>query len=379
MVKKPNTIAQKIGGPDAILLAICLLLIFSGFLILASVSASFSLQKTGSTFFYLNHQLLVGLFGFFAAFALYLLPIGLIKKWSFAALAGTVLLLLAVFLPGVGGEIGGAQRWLFLGPVSFQPSELLKLSFVLYLATFLGARAKASLSKKESISLLVLPFLAVCGLIGIILLRQPDMSTLGVISLTGLSMYFLAGTPLFHTVAFLAAGGGAALLFALSSPYRLSRIKVLFDPSLDPLGQGWQIKQALIGIGSGGLTGLGLSFQKFGMLPEPMSDSVFAVFAEEMGFLGAVFLIALFLAFAWRGFTISRRAVDAFSQLAAAGITLWITLQAFIHMGALTGILPLTGIPLPFISYGGSSLVVELMALGILLNISRRQTKGKTL
>jgi cell division protein FtsW len=169
-------------------------------------------------------------------------------------------------------------------------------------------------------------------------------------------------------------GGFAGLLFLIRiAPYRLDRLAVFFDPSLDPLGKGYQIKQALIGIGSGGITGvgLGLSFQKFGSLPEPIGDSIFAIFAEEIGFIGVAFLIVLFLAFAWRSFMIAKRAEDAFAKNAAIGIACWITLQAFVNMGSMVGLLPLTGVPLPFISYGGSALVAELIGIGILLNISK--------
>jgi cell division protein FtsW len=157
------------------------------------------------------------------------------------------------------------------------------------------------------------------------------------------------------------------------APYRLSRLAVFLNPDLDPLGQGYQIKQALIGIGSGGIfgVGLGLSFQKFGVLPEPISDSIFAIFAEEVGFIGAILLIVLFAAFAQRSFTVARRSKERFAQLAALGIAAWITMQAFINMGAMIGLLPLTGIPLPFISYGGSALLSEMLALGVLLNISK--------
>ncbi|MDO8633351.1 MAG: FtsW/RodA/SpoVE family cell cycle protein, partial [Candidatus Wildermuthbacteria bacterium] len=183
-----------------------------------------------------------------------------------------------------------------------------------------------------------------------------------------------SGKPLWHLLLMM-GGGIAVLLFLIRlAPYRLSRLAVFFDPMLDPLGKGYQIKQALIGIGSGGLmgVGLGLSFQKFGALPEPISDSIFAVFAEETGFFGAAFLILLFLLFAWRSFVVAKKVGDPFARLALMGITLWIVLQALVNMGSMTGIFPLAGIPLPFISYGGSALVVELIGLGILLNISKQ-------
>ncbi|MBU1014948.1 putative lipid II flippase FtsW [Patescibacteria group bacterium] len=359
------------GIPDLPLLGIVLTLLFVGVLVLSSVSASFSLQKTGNSFFYLNHQLLFGFLpGILAAVFLLSLRLEVLKRWSFPLLLVTAALLLLVFVPGIGKDVGGAHRWIFLGPFSFQPSELLKITFILYAAFWLSARTKGTL-QKQFLGVL-LPFGIVSGAIALLLFLQPDMSTLGVIGAVALTMYFVSGTPLWHIPIFLGTGAAAFLGLLILSPYRLSRLSVFLDPSLDPLGKGYQIKQALIGIGSGGLWGTGLSFQKFGFLPEPMSDSVFAVFAEEMGFVGAVFLITLFLLFAWRGLWVARHVKDPFAKIAAAGITSWIIVQAFLHMGALTGILPLTGIPLPFISYGGSALVAELLGVGILLTISKQ-------
>jgi len=358
--------------PDLILLALCATLLFVGILILASVSASFSLQKAGTTFYFLNHQLTLGLLpGLFLGLAAFFTPLSFLRKWSFVILAANIVLLALVFLPGIGGDIGGAHRWIFLGPFSFQPSELLKITFILYIASWLASRISSRrIAAKETL----LPFLGVMGVISILLILQPDVSTLGVIGVTGLVLYFLAGTPLWHSFAMLGIGFSALIGLIVIAPYRLSRLTVFLNPSFDPLGQGYQAKQALIGIGSGGLTGagLGLSFQKFGILPEPISDSIFAVFAEETGFIGATILILLLFLFAWRGFVVSKRVPDQFARLTGLGIAFWIFLQSAINIGSMIGLLPLTGIPLPFISYGGSALVSELIALGILLNISKQ-------
>lgn len=363
---------QKRKTPDFILLGICAALLFVGVLILASVSASFSLQRTGDTFFYLNHQLLLGLLpGLAAAAIAFFLPLSLFKKWSFFLLVANIALLALVFVPGIGGGFGGgASRWIFLGPFSFQPSEILKVSFILYMASWLAAKqVKSRGPAKETL----LPFAVIMGVISLFLILQPDVGTLGVIAATGLAMYFLAGTPIWHTAAMI--GMGFVILGGLVAiaPYRVSRFLVFLNSNLDPLGQGYQIKQALIAIGSGGLfgAGLGLSFQKYGSLPEPISDSIFAVFAEELGLVGGLLLLSLFVAFAWRGFIVSKRVQDPFAKLAAAGIAFWIFLQAIINIGSMLGLVPLTGIPLPFISYGGSALISELIALGILLNISK--------
>ena len=361
---------EKKHRPDPILLGICVALVAVGILVLASVSASFSLQRFGTTFYFFTHQLLFGLLpGITIGLALFLLPLSFLKKWSVPILVSAVVLVGFVFIPGIGVKSGDALRWVSVGSFSFQPSELLKPAFILYLAAWLANRT----SLKQRAGTLI-PFLVILGAISLFLVLQPAVSTLGIIGITGLAMYFFSGTPLWHTLLLLLGGLGGLFFLIRIAPYRLNRLAVFFDPSLDPLGKGYQIKQALIGIGSGGITGvgLGLSFQKFGSLPEPIGDSIFAIFAEEIGFIGAAFLIVLFLAFAWRSFIIAKRVGDAFSKNAAIGIACWITVQAFVNMGSMVGLLPLTGVPLPFISYGGSALIAELIGVGILLNISKQ-------
>jgi len=351
--------------PDSILLGISAALLFVGILILTSVSSSFSLDKFGTTFYFLNHQILLGLIpGLIAGTIAFFIPLDLFRKFSLPLLLINMVLLVMVFLPVIGSAGQSAYRWIYLGPLSFQPSELLKLTLILYIAAWLA-------SKKDQT---LLPFVTIMGVIGLFLILQPDISTLGIIGITTVIMYFMARTPVWHTLLMIAGGFAALVALIQIAPYRASRLAVFLDPSLDPLGKGYQVKQALIGIGSGGLTGvgLGLSFQKFGILPEPVSDSIFAVFSEEVGFIGAFLLVALFLAFAWRALVIARRTENLFARLTATGITIWITVQAFVNMGAMLGILPLTGIPLPFISYGGSALATELLAVGILLNISKK-------
>ena len=216
-------------------------------------------------------------------------------------------------------------------------------------------------------------FLIVIVLTSLLLILQPNISTLGVIVAVGFLIYFLAGTPLWHSL--LMVGTGIAALFALIklAPYRINRWLVFLNPETDPLGIGYQIKQSLIAVGSGGILGLGLgmSRQKFGFLPQPATDSIFAIFSEETGFLGSIILISLFLVILWQGFKISSKVKDRFMQLCALGITCWISLQAFFNIGAMIGLLPLAGIPLPFISYGGSHIAAEMAGMGILLNISK--------
>jgi cell division protein FtsW len=226
---------------------------------------------------------------------------------------------------------------------------------------------------EKNFSQTLLAFLILIGFISGLLILQSDASTLGIIILVGILMYFSSGTPFWHVILITLIGIGGFISAIRLTPYRMKRLMVFLNPETDPLGTGYQIKQALIAVGSGGIFGLGLgmSRQKFGFLPHAMSDSIFAIFSEETGFLGAVILISLFLIFLWRGFKISKKTEDKFSQLTALGISFWIILQAFVNIGAMIGILPLSGIPLPFVSYGGSALIAELIGVGILLNISK--------
>jgi len=364
--------------PDYILLTASAILIILGIMILTSVSAFISLDKFGNTFYYLRHQILFGLIpGAVLAFIVFIIPLSRVRKYTPILLLANLVLLALVFLPKIGTTVWGASRWLSLGPYSFQPSELLKLTFILYLASWLTAKTKekkANSNYLAGFSQTLVAFLIVLGLIALALIFQPDVSTLGIILITAFLMYFLAQTPIWHIILLVLMGvGGLFSLIKLES-YRMARLAVFLKPDIDPMGIGYQVKQSLIAIGSGGIFGLGLgmSRQKFGFLPQPMSDTIFAVFLEEIGFIGAVILISLFLVFAWRGFKIAKSAPDKFSQMTALGISLWITIQAFVNMGSMIGVLPLTGIPLPLISYGGSHLIIELIGVGILLNISRQ-------
>ena len=366
--------------PDYILLGTVIILLVFGIIILASVSASFSFKKFGDTYYILRHQLLFGLLpGLILAFLAYKINLAFLKKWVPALLLINIFLMLMVFLPFIGSAGDGAARWIIIGPFSFQPAEILKLTFILYLASWLSSRIlnpkKPTLGQNEKgLSQNFIAFLAVIGLVGLLLTLQTDLSTLGVIVLVGTLMYFIANTPLWHTALIILMGLGGLFTLIKLVPYRANRLLVFLNPETDPTGIGYQIKQALIAVGSGGIggVGLGMSVQKLGFLPQTISDSIFAVFSEETGFIGSLILILLFLIFLWRGFKIIKTAEDNFFQLTALGITSWIIIQTFVNIGSMIGILPLTGIPLPFISYGGSALISELIAVGLLLNISKQ-------
>jgi len=383
--------------PDYILIAATGFLIVLGILILSSVSATLSQEKFENPFYFLSHQLFFGLIpGIVLAFLVFKIKLSFLRKWSPFLLLINLGLLGMVFLPKIGVSLGGATRWIDLKIISLQPAEFLKLTFFLYLASWLESKTQSyqksikglkykmpqrgvvklsSTTPQSSFSsgTGLVAFFVLLALISLFLILQPNISTLGVIVLIGTLMYFSAGTPLWHSILIILAAGGGFLALIKMAPYRASRLLIFLNPEFDPMGKGYQLKQALIAIGSGGILGLGLgmSRQKFGFLPQSMSDTIFAIFAEEMGFIGAFVLISLFLIFLWRGIKIARGSPDKFAQLTALGISSWIVLQAFINVGAMIRILPPTGIPLPFISYGGSHLVAELIGVGILLNISK--------
>jgi len=365
---------EKISNPpDYIFLAIISILLVLGGLILVSVSASNSQQQFSSSFYYLNHLILFGFLpGILLAFLFFKINLNLLRKWSHILLLMTMVLLVMVFLPLVGINFRGASRWIKLGEITFQPSELLKPIFILYLASWFASRSQGQAEK--DVSKTFLAFLVVIGILSILLICQPDISTLMITMFVATSMYFLNDAPLWHIFLIICIIFGGLIFLSKSAPYRLNRIKVFFNPELDPMGIGYQTKQALIATGSGGISGvgLGLSYQKFGSLPQSISDSIFSIFAEETGFIGSLILVLLYLALFWRGFKIGKEKKDKFAKLCAFGIIFWITIQAFINIGSMIGILPLTGIPLPFISYGGSALISELIGVGVLLNISKQ-------
>ncbi len=362
--------------PDYVLIIITGFLIFFGIIVLASASTYILKPTLGETFYFLIHQIIFGLIpGILLAVILYKIPLGLIKKKAILLLLLNLILMLMVFLPIIGKKSGESARWIVLGPISIQPSELLKLTFILYLASWLESRSeKTSLvAEKGKLPENLLAFLAIIVFIAFILYQQSDISTFGVIAATGTLMYLFAKTPFWHTLAIILLGVVGAYLLITAAPYRINRVKVLLDPENAPSDTSYQIRQSMIAVGSGKIFGLGLgmSQQKFG-LPHPISDSIFALLAEETGFLGAAVLILLFLLFLWRGFKIGKETNNIFYRLSALGITSWIMLQALINIASMIGVFPLTGIPLPFISSGGSALIAELGGLGILLNISKQ-------
>ncbi|MEK7598529.1 MAG: putative lipid II flippase FtsW [Patescibacteria group bacterium] len=355
---------------DKILLFIIPALLVFGLVMIASAGVAYSKIRFGNSYFFFKRQLLFGVIpGLVMLYIGQKINYGFWKKIAFPLFFASVGLLVLVFIPGIGAKIYGASRWIQLGSISFQPSEMLKLSLIIYLAAWLESRGERVKDVFEGL----MPFMLILGLVSFLLIKQPDIGTLGVIILIAMSMFFVSGSRLSHIFAMGFAGILLLFMVIKTEAYRVSRLLVFLHPEIDPQGVGYQINQSLLALGSGGLFGVGLghSLQKFNYLPEPVGDSIFAIIGEELGFVGALTLIILFVILAMRGLKIAKEAPDNFSRLLAIGIVSWIFFQAFINIAAISGIIPLTGIPLPLISYGGTSVVFLMFGVGILLNISK--------
>lgn len=355
----------------ALVIVVGLLLIF-GLVMISSAGIIYSETRFGDDYFFFKRQLFYGVFpGLVALFFASRIDYHIWKKFAVPFFFLSVIFLILVFVPGIGSRVYGASRWIQLGPLSFQPSEMAKLGVILYLAAWLESRGTHRI--KDFFEGLV-PFMGIMGALAFLIMKQPDTGTLGVIVISSCAIFFVSGARISHLATIFTVGIMSLVILVKIEPYRFNRILAFLDPTSDPQGIGYQINQALIAVGSGGLLGVGLgkSSQKFNYLPEPVGDSIFAVIGEELGMLGGVFLVGLFVVLAMRGLRIAKNAPDEFGRLIAIGITTWIIAQAFINISANIALVPLTGIPLPFISYGGTSLMFLLASVGILLNISKQ-------
>lgn len=358
---------------DSWLLLLIVGLTLFGFMMLASASAVLAERFHDDPYFFLKHQLVYGGGGGLLAFLIgYFVPY---PRWRLVAVPGlmvALVLLVLVFIPGFTVSYGGASRWIGIGPVTIQPTEITKLAFIIYLAALLEKKGGDVRNFRKS----VVPFVVITAVISLLIALQPDIGTLFSIVMIAAAMVYAAGFRLRHLTALALAGVALFAVLVNTARYRLERIMVYLHPELDPQGIGYQINQALLAVGTGGLWGLGLgrSRQKYHYLPEPAGDSIFAIVAEEMGYVRTVAVLLVFVLIGWRGFAVARSAPDAFGRLLAVGITSWILVQTFINVGSILGITPLTGIPLPYLSLGGSALLTILFASGILLNISKYTT-----
>jgi cell division protein FtsW len=359
---------------DQILAITTFALIVFGLVMISSAGVAISQNRFDDGYYFFKHQLFYGVLpGLFFMFIAQKINYQFWKKIALPLFLLNLVFLVLVFIPGLGLKFQGASRWIKLGPFSFQPTEMMKLSIILYLAAWFESKREQSSDFFEGL----VPFLAILGVVGFLIIKQPDMGTLGVIVVISMAIYFLSGAKPRHLLGMFGLGVAAFLALVRFESYRMNRLLVFLHPELDPRGVGYQINQALLAIGSGGLFGLGLghSRQKFNYLPEPVGDSIFAIICEEIGLIGAMALIFLFIIFAMRGLKIVKYAPDTFGKLVAIGITSWIIFQALINIAAITGLIPLTGITLPFISYGGTSLIFSMIGVGILLNISKKCEK----
>lgn len=357
---------------DKFFLTIVVLLLFVGIAMFVSASLGV-LAKSEKTFYaILFSQLAQGLgLGLIGLFICLKINYKFWRNYSFILFLGSILLTAAVFIPHVGWSHGGAQRWIQIFGFNFQPVEFLKFGFVIYFAAWLSWVK----NRVQDIRFGILPFGIMLAVIAFILFKQPDTKSFILITITGISMLFVSSVPIKYI---LGAGVGVAILLGTLvyfTPYLQERVKTFIDPSSDAQGSSYQIQQSMIALGSGGLfgRGFGQSVQKFSYLPEPQGDSIFAVLGEELGFVGAFAIIFLYVLFLMRGFHIANRTPDLFSGLLVYGIVILITMQSFMHIASVTGVFPLTGVPLVFMSQGGTSLMIYLASMGIVLNISKFQ------
>jgi len=352
------------------LLAIVATLNLLGLVMVLSASSVVSLDEYGSSWYVVVRQAMW--LGFGTAACVVVLRLDY-HRWRRPALPALVLsggLLALVLVPGVGITVNGASRWLGYGPFSLQPSELAKLTVLLFAADLLARRA----AWMEDTRVTLVPVTVVLGIVTVLLMFQPNLGTTLIMGAIVLSLLFVAGTPLVPLSGLAVAGAVVATALALWAPYRRARVLAFLDPWADYENTGYQNIQSLVGVASGGITGIGLgeSRAKWGSLPYAHTDFIFAIIGEELGLLGALFVVSLFVGLCLLGARAALLAPDRFGMLLAAGVTVWFGAQAFVNIGAVTGILPITGVPLPFVSYGGSSLLVSMVGAGLLLNVARQ-------
>lgn len=355
---------------DKIFLWIVIVIVFIGVVMFTSSSLGIFGKNESKFYGVLISQFLLGLVGGAVAFYFTLkIPYKFWRQYSLIIFLSTIVLTALVFVPGLGFSHGGASRWISIFGISFQPVEFLKIGFVIYFAAWLSWVK----SKVRDFKFSILPLAVLIGIIAIVLLKQPDTKSLILIITTAMVMLFISGMPWKYILGIFLISIVCFGFLIIYKPYLRARIQTFVDPSHDPSGASYQLQQSLIAIGSGGIggRGLGQSIQKFSYLPEPQGDSIFAVIGEELGFIGSVGIIILFLAFTFRGYRIAYRAPDSFSKLLVVGIITLFIAQVFMNIASITGVFPLTGVPLVFMSHGGTALMIAIASMGIILNISK--------
>lgn len=357
---------------DKTFLIITGILLVFGLLVFLSASLSLLGSKTGEVWKILLSQVGLGLFGgIIGAYIVTRVPLKYLKSLALPMVVVGLLLTALVLVPGIGVRSGGAVRWINLGFISFQPVEILKYTIIIYYAAWLAY----SEPYRENIKYTLLPLLVILGIVGAILLAQPDTDNLMIIIMTCMLMYFISGAPWKHIIGITLGGIALGGILILNRPYIFDRLTTFLDPTHDPLGSSYQVQQGLIAVGSGKIAGRGFgqSIQKFKYLPEPLSDSIYAVMSEEFGFIGAVTLIILYICFGLRGFVIATRTNDSFHKYVVVGIVSLILFQSLLNIASTIALFPLSGLPLVFVSHGGTALFFACLAVGVVLNISQYQ------
>ena len=358
--------SKSLAPPIAVLVG---LLCGIGLLMVLSSSSVQALRESGSSWLYFQRQLVWVSLGTAGLLVAARAPLNVWRRLGGPLLVLSFVLLVIVLLPGLGTSVNGSTRWIYLGPLRLQPSELAKIALLLFGADLLARRAGNVDDPRSAL----VPMCVVLGGLGALVMLQPDMGTTIVLVLIGGSLLLLAGVPLRRLFPLAVLGLAAGVVLALSAPYRRARVISFFDPWADAGNTGYQVVQSLVGMGSGQLTGVGLgaSRAKWGFLPNAHTDFIFAIIGEELGLLGSLCVIALFVSLALLGARVAMAADDRFGALVAGGASAWIAGQALVNMGAVVGLVPVTGVPLPFVSAGGSALVANLFAAGLLLRVAR--------
>ncbi|HLC28659.1 MAG TPA: putative lipid II flippase FtsW [Dehalococcoidia bacterium] len=357
------------GPPDYMLLVATAMLVITGLLAVYTSSFAVGYQEFGDTNYFVGRQAVFALLGVGALILFMRMDYNRLRAWSVPMLLLALAGLIAVLLPGIGVERNGATRWLVFGPVSVQPSEFAKLAVIIYIAAWLASRGKDI----HQFSLGFVPFVLLLGVVGGLVIAEPDMGTTIIIFLTASTLFFVAGAPLSHLGLLIAVGGVISYAVILQRDYQLDRLAMFVNPESDPQGSGFQIIQLLVALGSGGPLGQGWGEgrQKFFYVPGSHTDGVFAILGEELGFIGLMVILGLFAFFIYRAVLVTLRSRDRFSMLLCIGIIAWISGQTLINIGGITRTIPLTGVPLPFLSYGGSSLIMVMASVGVMLSVSR--------
>ncbi|MCD9024430.1 stage V sporulation protein E [Cohnella silvisoli] len=355
--------------PDLWMIAATLGILAIGVVMVYSASAVAAFHDYGDSFYYVKRQLLFAVLGVVSMFVMMNVEYAFWRKWAVPALLICFGMLVIVLIPGLGVVRGGARSWLGIGSFGIQPSEFMKLAMILFMAKLLSERQ----NQITRFTTGLLPPLGIMGIAFGLIMLQPDLGTGAVMIGAALLVIYVAGARVAHLGGLALLGLAGLIGLIAAAPYRLQRITAFLDPWQDPLGAGYQSIQSLYAIGPGGLVGLGLgmSRQKYNYLPEPQTDFIFSILSEELGFIGGSLLLMLFLLLIWRGMRTAITLSDPFGSLLATGIVGIIAVQVLINIGVVIGLLPVTGITLPLVSYGGSSLTLLLTALGILLNLSR--------